>query len=78
MYVAIKKVMPLDEYKLLLIFDNNEERILDMSTYLNYGIFKELKDKELFKTVRVSFDTIEWKNGADLCPEEVYNSSIKK
>ena len=78
MYIAIKKVIPLDDYKILLIFDNNEERILDMSTYLNYGIFKELKDKELFKTVHISFDTIEWKNGADLCPEEVYKHSVRR
>lgn len=39
---------------------NNEVRLFDMKPYLELGIFKSLKDKSLFNTVKVSFDTIEW------------------
>ncbi len=47
------------------------EGVLDMTPYLDFGVFKKLKDFEQFKRVRISFDTIEWACGADLDPEFV-------
>ena len=41
------------------------------------GVFTALRDKSLFSSVRVSFDTVEWSNGADLCPEVLYAESRK-
>lgn len=73
--IAVKKVKPLDDYQLLLVFDNHEQKIFDLKPYLEHGIFSQLSNQELFKTVKVSFDTIEWANGADLCPEELYEES---
>ena len=55
---------------------NNEVRLFDMKPYLELGIFKSLKDKSLFNTVKVSFDTIEWSNGADIDPETLYEDSL--
>jgi hypothetical protein len=46
-----------------------------MRPYLDCGVFAELKDLKLFETVRVSFDAVEWENGADLCPEVLYEKS---
>ncbi len=46
-----------------------------MTPYLELGVFKTLKDENLFKTVKVSFDTIEWSNGADIDPETLYEDS---
>lgn len=48
---------------------NGEKRIFDMKPYLDKGIYRELKDEVKFKTVRVSFDSIEWCNRADIDPE---------
>lgn len=80
MYYAVKKVQAIENYFLNLIFETGEEKIFDMKPYLNRGIFKELLDVELFKKVHISFDTIEWENGADLDPEVLYEMglSIKK
>ncbi|MGL4613343.1 MAG: DUF2442 domain-containing protein [Shewanella sp.] len=75
MYLAVKKVIPTDDYKLILTFENNETKIFDMYPYLNKGIFKELNDINLFKTVKVSFDSIEWLNEADMDPETLYEES---
>jgi len=75
MYLGVKFVKPLDDYKLLLIFENDEQRIFDMSSYMGKGIFTELKDQNVFKSVRINFDTIEWGNGADLDPELLYKES---
>jgi hypothetical protein len=76
MYLSIKNVTPLESYKLLLQFENNEERIFDVSPYLDLGKFSELKDVSVFNSVKVSFDTIEWANNLDLDPELLYEKSF--
>ncbi|OXS25269.1 MAG: hypothetical protein BI182_05930 [Acetobacterium sp. MES1] len=75
MYLAVIDVEPLNDYKLLLTFENGEKRIFDVSPYLDKGIFQELKNEEKFRTVRVSFDSIEWCNQADLDPEFLFEKS---
>ena len=78
MYLAVKEVKPLADYHLLLKFENNEERVFDLNPYLEIGKFQELKDESLFKSVKVSFDTIEWANHLDLDPELLYEKSYDK
>jgi Protein of unknown function (DUF2442) len=75
MYLAIKNVKPKNNYILLLTFENGEKRQFDMKPYLEIGIFKELKDISLFKTVKIHFDSIEWANEADFDPEVLYQKS---
>jgi hypothetical protein len=77
MYLAIKDVKPLHNYLLLLTFENGEKRQFDMKPYLDFGIFKELNDVRLFKTVKIKFDSIEWDNEADFDPEILYQKSKK-
>ena len=77
MYLSIIDVRAMDDYKLLLVFENNEKRVFDVKPYLNIGIFSALKDINMFKSVKVSFDSIEWSNNADLDPEFLYNESKK-
>jgi len=38
-------------------------------------MFKTLQDKNFFKMVKISFDTIGWPNGIDLDPEILYEKS---
>ena len=77
MYLAVIDVKPLDDYKLELTFENEEKRLFDMKPYLNKGIYNELKDESMFRTARVSFDSIEWANKADIDPEFLYKKSIE-
>jgi hypothetical protein len=77
MYFAVKDVKPQDDYKLLLTFANDEVKLFDVSQYLEIGKFKELKEKALFKSVRVHFDSIEWANKLDLDPELLYSNSVR-
>lgn len=56
----------------MLTFENYGQRFFDMTPYLELGIFKTLKYENLFRTVKVFFDTIEWSNGADIAPETLY------
>lgn len=70
---SVAKVTPAEDFTLAIAFDNGEEGVLDMKPYLDFGVFKTLKDYSLFKRVRVAFDTIEWDGGVDLDPEFVYS-----
>ena len=78
MYLSVNKVKVLNDYKLELVFENKEKRIFDVEPYLDTGLFKKLKDKKLFKMVKISYDTIEWPNGIDLDPEVLYEKSKEK
>ena len=75
MYLSVKKVKPLSNYKLELTFENKEIRVFDVKPYLDTGLFKTLKDEKIFNMVKVSYDTIEWPNGIDLDPEILYKKS---
>jgi len=75
MYPAVKQVEILNNYRLLLTFDNGEKRIFDVLPLLTFGKFRELVSPSLFRTVRISFDTITWSNGLDLDPEYLYEHS---
>ncbi len=75
MYLSVKNVKALESYKLLVTFENDENRIFDMSPYLTIGKFQELKDKSLFRSVKTCFDSIKWDNHMDIDPEFLYRKS---
>jgi hypothetical protein len=75
METELKDVKAKSDYTLILTFNNGEVKVFDMKPYLNIGIFKELRDLKLFKKVRLSFDSVEWPNEADLDPEILYSES---
>jgi len=73
--VSIKSVKPKEKYTLLLTFSNGKKGLFDAEPYLQSGsVFTPLKNLSLFRSVRVNKEsaTIEWPNGADLCPDCVY------
>ena len=71
----IVKVKLLDDYKLELTFDNNVIKIKDMKPLLNKGVFKKLKNKEIFNSVKISFGTVYWDEEVDLCADYLYETS---
>ena len=68
-------VETIENYKLKVTFDNGEVKVFDVKPYFGHKLFDELKDDKLFKTVKVAGLSIEWDNGADICPDELYNLS---
>lgn len=59
-------------YKLKIRFKNDEDKLFDVTPYLNKGIFSELKDRAYFKQVRVAFGAVEWPNGQDFSKDTLY------
>ena len=78
MYLSVISAKALDDYKLLIGFENNEQKIFDVKPYLEIGKFKELKDEKLFRTVKVKFDSIEWDNMLDLDPALLYEKGFSQ
>lgn len=75
MHPRVKNVTPQQDYLLELVFTNNEKKVFDLKPYLNFGIFSELKNLDLFNTVKASCGIVVWDNGIDICPDTVYLES---
>lgn len=74
----VKEVAATEDYTLEILFDNGEERIFDVTPFLGKGIFKQLEDKSVFQTAKVSMGTVCWDGGQDFCPDTLYLDSIPK
>jgi hypothetical protein len=74
----VKEVTPTEDYKLKLVFSNGEYGVYDLSHWLDFGVFKELKDKNYFKQVRVCQGTVVWPHEQDICPDTLYLGSKKE
>ena len=68
----VKKVKPLDNYCLMLWFENGEQKIFDLKPYLNKGVFNQLKNTSLFSSVKVVAGSVEWVNEIDLSYDTLY------
>jgi hypothetical protein len=75
----ILNVEPLDAYKLRLCYETGETKVFDVLPYISGDWFGELKNKEYFRTVRIVAGGfgIEWGNGQDIAPHELYEMSSK-
>ena len=51
-------VKPLEQYRLLITFDNNERRVFDVTPYLNDNYFAPLQNKTIFNSVKTNSLTI--------------------
>lgn len=70
-------VKALDNYLIYLKYETNEEKIYSMEKLINENKFyAKLKDKEYFKNVKPRGDSVEWENGEDLSPENLYYDSV--
>ncbi|MEE0865238.1 MAG: DUF2442 domain-containing protein [Clostridia bacterium] len=72
----IKDVKVLDNFYLELTYDTNEKKLYDMKKVLNLNCYKNLNNIAYFKLVKSVQTTVEWPNGEDIDPNELYNNSI--
>lgn len=69
------RVQALPDYRLQLHFANGESGTLNMTPYLEFGIFTRLRDRAVFEQAKVSFDAVEWPGGIDLDTDFLYQKS---
>jgi len=69
MFLKVLDAKYLGDYRINLIFNTGESKIVDLSGELNGKVFEPLKDKSYFQSFKIKYNTIEWSNGADFAPE---------
>ncbi len=65
-----------DDFSLDLKFNDCSVRRFDVKPYLDYEVFRELKDLSYFKKVRIAFGTVQWQHEQDISPETLYLESV--
>lgn len=72
------KVEPLPQMKLRLSYETGEIKVFDVEPYAMGSWFSKLKDDNYFKTVQMlpGGIGIEWPEGQDIAPHELYENSI--
>lgn len=70
------EVKALENFLLYIKFKNNEEKIYDMKEMLKFDYYKNLRDRENFKKVKIFGITLKWSTGEDIAPEKIYFNSI--
>lgn len=68
-------VKPRKDYMLLVDFSNGERRIFDVKPYINGSWFGQLKDPSVFNSVRIAGLSVEWADGQDIAPDDLYDNS---
>lgn len=74
---TVTYVEPRENYWLFLEFDNGEKKLFDVKPYIGGDFYGKLANEAYFRTVKVNGFSVEWADGQDLCPDELYTDSIK-
>ena len=74
----MKKVVAVkanEDFSLELTFNDNSVRRFDARPYLDFGVFRDLKDVGYFKQVRIAYGTVQWPHEQDISPDTLYIES---
>ncbi len=69
MYWDIKKVKPLPDYKIYVETVAGRKGIFDVTPYLDFGVFRELRDINYFNQASVKNGAVTWPHQQDISPE---------
>jgi hypothetical protein len=65
-----------NDFSLDLEFNDGSVKRFDAKPYLDYEVFRELKDLDYFKQVRIAFGTVQWPHEQDFSPETLYLEGV--
>ena len=71
----IKAIKILDNYNIEINYINGEKKLYNMEKNLKFDFYKNLKNVSYFKLAKSADTTIEWPNGEDIDPNELYENS---
>ncbi|MCI6691258.1 MAG: DUF2442 domain-containing protein [Clostridium sp.] len=74
----IINVIPTKDYKLILTYASGEKKEFNVKPYISGDWYSELLSIDYFLSVKLISDGIgiEWPNGQDISPHELYENSI--
>ena len=68
-------VTPLEDYQLMITFQNGEKRVFAVKPMLSMPLYRPLENKGLFAEAKADGHCIYWNDEIDLCPDMVYTDS---
>lgn len=69
----IVKAIPARGYRISLTFDDGISGVVDLSNFVDHGVFSAWKDYEFFERVHInSSGSLEWPGDLDLCADALY------
>lgn len=74
----IVEAKPQSDFSLRLTYESGDIRVFDVKPYIRGSWFCELADYDYFKRVAVVDGGIEWPNGQDIAPHEMWESGEKE
>lgn len=74
----LTKAEPVGHLTLRLTYETGEVKLFDAAPYASGSWYGELREDAYFRTVRVlpGGTGIEWSNGQDIAPHELYECSV--
>ncbi|TWI72271.1 uncharacterized protein DUF2442 [Desulfobotulus alkaliphilus] len=76
MLLDVVNVKPMEGFRLLLLFENGEQRCMDMGKYLEQKPWNRLKTKGVFMAASVENGTVVWPGNIDIDSETLYECSL--
>jgi hypothetical protein len=71
--VRVRTVQPLRGFTVLIIFENDAQREINLEPYLRGPIFEQIRNNpSMFSSMKINGGTISWDNGADIDPDVLY------
>jgi len=61
-----------DDFSLDLRFSDGSVKRFDTKPYLDHEVFRELKDLNYFRKVKLALGAVQWPNEQDSSPETLY------
>ena len=65
-----------NDFSLDLKFNDGSLKRFDAKPYLDYEVFRELKDLNYFKQVSLAFGTVQWPHDQDISPDTLYLEGV--
>lgn len=72
----VTKVIPKEDYSLLLTFADGKKGIYDFKPNLHYPVYQKQKDIAFFMQAKAAYSSVVWPDDSDIDPEYLYNKCV--
>jgi hypothetical protein len=71
-----KNILYKSPYNLIVTFTNGEVKKFDLQPYLNYPIYRKLKNESFCSKAIIENGTVIWNDEIDIDPDRLYLESV--
>ncbi|MDO4807094.1 MAG: DUF2442 domain-containing protein [Coriobacteriales bacterium] len=76
MHYDVVSVRPMQDYRLLISFEDGKSGVFDMGDYLGLPLFAPLRSVVLFNRAFVDDGTVAWPGEIDIAPERLWSDCV--